>query len=104
MIGTGRHTPLRIFAACTLLFVAAQAVAFGHSFDHDTGISQSQACATCVAVSHMSAACVDHSPTDCPVSGICHLDFRLAAEPESSEIFAYFQRGPPRHPLTSSTT
>jgi len=98
MTGIGRNTRSRIFVACALLFVAAQTVAFAHSFDHDTGVSQSQACATCVAVSHMSAACVDHTPIDSPASVICHLEPVLTAEPDSSDEFAYYQRGPPLYP------
>ena len=98
MSGNERNTPLRIFAACALLFVAAQTVAFAHSFDHDTGVSQNQACATCVAVSHMSAACVDHTPTNSPVSVICHLEPGLSVEHDSTDVFAYRQRGPPTIP------
>ena len=98
MIGIGQNTALRMFAACALLFVAAQTVAFAHSFEHDTGVSQSQACATCVAAGQMSSACVDHTPIDSPASLICHLEPGLAAMPVSVDTVAYHQRGPPPIP------
>jgi hypothetical protein len=98
MIGSRQNSPLRIFAACALLFLAAQALALSHSLDHEKGISQSQACATCVAANHMSSSCVDHTPTDNPVSCICHLEPELIAEPASAETVVYRQRGPPSIP------
>ena len=98
MIVHGRNSSLWMFAACALLFVAAQTVASAHSLDHDTGISPGQACATCVAVSHMSAACVDHTPTDSPVSRICHLEPELTAAPDIVDVAVYHQRAPPISP------
>ena len=98
MIVTGRISPLWIFAACALLFVAAQTVAVAHSVDHDTGVLPGQACATCAAVSQMSAANVDHTPIDSPVSLICHLEPALTTAPESVDAFTYHQRGPPIDP------
>ena len=98
MIADRRNSPLWIFAACALLFLAAQTVASAHTFDHDAGMSPGQACATCVAVSHLSSACVDHTPIDSPVSLICQLEPALAVAPDSIDAFAHHQRGPPTVP------
>ena len=95
MIRTGRQLRLLPALALGLLLLAAHAAAALHSLEHEFDALEAKACATCVTVAQLGAACVDHPvavDTDAPGSVP---DSLFVAAPAAQHALPVRQRGPP---------
>jgi hypothetical protein len=95
MLRTGRNVRVLTTLSVCLLFLAGQAAAALHAFEHDAGPLPGKGCSTCVTASQIGAASVDTPSAEVRHPFRASFDILTETGHASAGIRAPKNRGPP---------
>jgi len=81
-----------------LLLISAQTATLAHTYQHEIGTPQNQACTACVTAGQLASACVDNPQIVEAGTFTSPLNFQTVSETCSVNAIVVRQRGPPTTP------